>query len=119
MGGSAAREAAAMPHFVGRYEVLVPIASGGMATVYLAKSRGAGGFAREVALKLTHLHLRESPDFQSLLIEEAKLASSIRHNNVVSVLDVGDDPLGLFLVMDYVEGDTLSGLLRRGKTSGE
>ncbi len=97
----------------------MPIASGGMATVYLARSRGAGGFEREVALKLTHLHLRESPDFQSLLIEEAKLASAIRHNNVVSVLDVGDDPLGLFLVMDYVEGDTLSGLLRRGKTSGE
>jgi serine/threonine-protein kinase len=119
MGGSAAREASAMPHFVGRYEVLVPIASGGMATVYLARSRGAGGFEREVALKLTHLHLRESPDFQSLLIEEAKLASAIRHNHVVSVLDVGDDPLGLFLVMDYVEGDTLSGLLRRGRTSGE
>ena len=119
MGGSAAREASAMPHFVGRYEVLVPIASGGMATVYLAKSRGAGGFAREVALKLTHVHLRESTDFQSLLIEEAKLASAIRHNNVVSVLDVGDDPLGLFLVMDYVEGDTLSGLIRRGRTSGE
>jgi serine/threonine-protein kinase len=118
MSGNAAREIA-VPHFVGRYEVLVPIASGGMATVYLARSRGAGGFEREIALKLTHAHLRESPEFQELLIEEAKLAASIRHHNVVSVLDVGDDPLGLFLVMDYVEGDTLSGLLRRGRTVGQ
>jgi eukaryotic-like serine/threonine-protein kinase len=118
MAGSAARETA-VPHFVGRYEVLVPIASGGMATVYLARSRGAGGFEREVALKLTHAHLRESPDFQTLLIEEAKLASAIHHHNIVSVLDVGDDPLGLFLVMDYVEGDTLSGLMRRARAAGE
>jgi serine/threonine-protein kinase len=119
MGNVATRDKTAVPHFVGRYEVLVPIASGGMATVYLARSRGAGGFERDVALKLTHAHLRESPEFQSLLIEEAKLASSIRHHNVVSVLDVGDDPLGLFLVMDYVEGDTFSGLLRRARTSNE
>ncbi len=117
MGNVAARDNAPVPHFVGRYEVLVPIASGGMATVYLARSRGAGGFERDVALKLTHLHLRESPEFQTLLVEEAKLASAIRHHNVVSVLDVGDDPLGLFLVMDYVEGDTFSGLLRRGQAS--
>jgi len=119
MGNVANRDKTTVPHFVGRYEVLVPIASGGMATVYLARSRGAGGFERDVALKLTHMHLRESPEFQSLLIEEAKLASSIRHHNVVSVLDVGDDPLGLFLVMDYVEGDTFSGLLRRGRAANE
>lgn len=108
-----------IPHWVGRYEVLVPIASGGMATVYLARSRGAAGFERDVALKLTHKHLREAPEFQTVLIEEAKLASAIRHHNVVPILDVGDDEQGLFLVMDYVEGDTLSGLLRRARTMNE
>jgi serine/threonine-protein kinase len=102
-----------MPSRVGRYELLARIASGGMATVYLARARGVAGFEREVALKLTHAHLRESPEFTSLLVEEAKLAGRIRHTNVVSILDVGEDPLGLFLVMDYVEGDTLSGLQRR------
>ncbi len=108
-----------IPHWVGRYEVLVPIASGGMATVYLARSRGAAGFERDVALKLTHKHLRESPEFQTVLIEEAKLASAIRHHNVVPILDVGDDEQGLFLVMDYIEGDTLSGLSRRSRTMNE
>ena len=111
------RSGAPIPSKVGRYDVLLPIASGGMATVYLARSRGAGGFEREVALKLTHAHLAESPEFSRELLEEAKLAVAIRHANVVAVLDVGDDANGLFLVMEYIEGDTLSGLMRRANTA--
>jgi hypothetical protein len=103
-----------IPARVGRYDILLPIASGGMATVYLATSRGARGFVRQVALKLTHAHLREVSEFSSVVLEEARLASRVRHKNVVSVLDVGDDPLGLFLVMDYVEGDTLGWLIHQG-----
>lgn len=102
-----------MPSRVGRFELLAPIASGGMASVYLARARGVGGFEREVALKLTHAHLRENADFGAVLVEEAKLAGRIRHTHVVSVLDVGEDPLGFYLVMDYVEGDTLHGLQRK------
>ena len=48
------------PERVGKYEILLPIASGGMATVYLARTRGHGGFEQDVALKLTHAHLRAS-----------------------------------------------------------
>ena len=107
-----------IPERVGRYEILLPIASGGMATVYLARTRGAGGFERDVALKLTHAHLRESGDFARDLVEEAKLAVRIRHANVVPVIDMGDDPFGLFLVMEYIEGDTLSGLMRRSAAAG-
>jgi serine/threonine-protein kinase len=99
---------------MGRYELLLPIGSGGMATVYLARAKGPGGFERNVALKLTHARLRDQPSFALEMLDEAKLAARIRHPNVVSVLDVGDDPLGVFLVMEYVEGDTLNGLVRRG-----
>jgi eukaryotic-like serine/threonine-protein kinase len=106
------------PERVGRYDILVPIASGGMATVYLARARGAAGFERDVAIKVTHAHLRESADFARSLVEEAKLAVRVRHSNVVPILDVGDDPLGLFLVMDYVEGDTFSGLMKRALAKG-
>ena len=105
-----------MPSRVGRYELLAPIASGGMASVYLARARGVGGFEREVSLKLTHAHLRENPEFGAVLLEEAKLAGRIRHTHVVSVLDVGEDPLGFYLVMDYVEGDSLHGLQRKHVT---
>src|SRR5262245_47801640 len=97
---SASRSSAHVPERVGRYEILLPIASGGMATVYLARARGKGGFERDVALKLTHLHLRDAPDFSDDLLDEARLAGRIKHANVVPILDVDDDPLGLFLVME-------------------
>jgi serine/threonine protein kinase len=111
--------AAPFPARVGSYELLLPIASGGMGSVYLARKRGAGGFEREVALKLTHAFLREEVEWAAQLIEEAKLAGRIHHPNVVQVLDVEDDRHGVFLVMDYVEGDTLGGLLRHTRSHGE
>jgi len=101
-----------IPVSLGRYEVLGAIASGGMATVYLARLRGLAGFEREVALKLTHGHLRDEPDFVTALMDEARLAGRIRHQNVVSVLDVDVSPAGVFIVMDYVDGDSLARLLR-------
>ncbi|HEY6459439.1 MAG TPA: serine/threonine-protein kinase, partial [Polyangiaceae bacterium] len=112
MHPASARTSASVPDLVGRYEILLPIASGGMATVYLARAVGTGGFSTEVALKLTHAHLRTSTEFTNDLVEEAKLASRIRHRNVVAIIDVGDDPQGVYLAMEYVEGDTLAGIFR-------
>ena len=108
MGGDGAEA----PERVGRYEILLPIAKGGMATVYLARAEGHGGFDRYVALKLTLPHLRSDPEFSAVLLDEAKLVAHIRHTNVVPVLDVAQDKLGVFLVMDYVAGDTLGGLIK-------
>jgi eukaryotic-like serine/threonine-protein kinase len=107
------------PARVGSYELLCPIASGGMAAVYLARQHGLGGFERDVALKLMHPHLREERAWNVEFIEEAKLSAKIRHPNVVQVLDVGDDPSGTYLVMDYVEGDTLARLGRAARDRGE
>ena len=108
-------QAPRFPDRVGRYEILMPIASGGMATVYLARRVGE---EQNVALKLTHAHLRQERDFAYHLVEEAKLAAGIHHPNVVSVLDVGEDPLGIYLVMQYVEGDTLGNLVRQAHKTG-
>jgi hypothetical protein len=107
-----AREPPVAPKRIGRYDILLPLGTGGMATVYLARAAGLGGFEREVAVKVTHPHLRESNEFADGLVEEAKVAVRIRHPNVVPVLDVGDDPYGVYLVMEYIEGESLSGLLR-------
>jgi serine/threonine-protein kinase len=106
---------ARFPERIGRYEVLLPIASGGMGTVYLGRAKGIGGFERDVALKIMHAHLKNDAAVAAGLIEEAKLAVRIRHPNVVSVIDVDDDPFGIFMVMDYVEGDTLDGLQKRSE----
>ena len=113
------RPSAPFPERIGRYELLLPIGSGGMASVYLARVRGVGGFERDVALKLLHAHLQEIPEFATELIDEAKIASGVRHPNVVQVVDVGDDPNGIYLVMEYIEGDTLSGLSRTATAEGE
>jgi eukaryotic-like serine/threonine-protein kinase len=102
----------APPRRLAGYELVASIATGGMATVFLARKSGVGGFQREVALKLMHAHLREQDGFVRDVVEEAKLTARIRHPNVAQVLDVGDDPAGVYIVMEYVEGDTLSGLVR-------
>jgi serine/threonine protein kinase len=104
--------AAAFPERVGKYELLLPLGTGGTATVYLARTRGVAGFEREVALKLVHAHLRADEESRMHLLEEARLAARIRHPNVVPVTEVDSDAIGVFLVMDYVEGEALSGLVR-------
>jgi len=96
----------------GRYELLDTIASGGMATVYLGRAVGAGGFERLVAIKTMHPHLSNEPDFVAMFLDEARLAARIRHPNVVGTIDIQQDELGLLLVMDYVEGPSVSQMIR-------
>ncbi|WP_437731596.1 protein kinase domain-containing protein [Sorangium sp. So ce1335] len=94
----------------GRYESLRAIASGGMATVYLGRALGAGGFERLVALKMMHPHIAAEPEFVAMFLDEARLAARVRHPNVVATFDLVEDPL--FLVMEYIEGPSLHLLLR-------
>ncbi|MBI3200435.1 MAG: protein kinase [Myxococcales bacterium] len=116
---SADLDAPTFPERVGRYELLLPIGTGGMATVYLARIPVVGNVHREVALKLMHPFLSaEGRESTVSLVEEAKLAVRIRHPNVVPVIEVGDSAQGVFLVMEYVEGDTLSGLHRAVRADG-
>ncbi|MBL8682210.1 MAG: serine/threonine protein kinase [Myxococcales bacterium] len=96
---------------LGRYELLGEIASGGMATVYLGRAVGARGFSRLVAIKRMHPHLERDEEFVTSFLEEARLAARIRHTNVVATLDV-EDGEAPYLVMEYVEGDRLSGLIK-------
>ena len=94
----------------GRYRLLEALATGGMATVYLARQRGRAGFARTVAIKRMHPHFSEQHDFKALFIDEARLAARITHPNVVQTLDVVEDTAELFIVMEYVRGLPLSQL---------
>ena len=95
---------------LGRYELHGAIARGGMATVYVARMSGAAGFARTVAVKRLHPHLAADPTFSAMFIDEARLAARIRHPNVVDTLDVVAEGGELFLVMDFVLGETLAKL---------
>ena len=97
---------------VSRYELIGTLGQGGMATVHLARIAGTFGFERDVALKVLHPHLRSEEALVEDFLAEARLAAKIRHPNVVSVIDVGAADDVLYLVMDYVEGETLASLLR-------
>jgi eukaryotic-like serine/threonine-protein kinase len=94
-----------------RYELIAEIASGGMATVMLARLAGAGGFSRLFAIKLLHPHLANDPQFVDMLLDEARLAAQIHHANAVPIIDVCQSSLGLYLVMDYIEGFSFSRIL--------
>ncbi len=103
---------------VDRYELLGEVASGGMATVYLARLTGVGGFQRFVAMKRLHPHLATEREFVEMFLDEARLAAGIHHPNVVAILEVGASSVGYYLVMEYVEGDTLARLLARASSRG-
>ena len=100
----------APPTRAGAYELLLELASGGMATVHLARAVDGRDKSSLVALKRPHRHLATDKTFLSMLLDEARLASAIDHPNVVRVRELGFEAGEPFIVMDYVEGASLSEL---------
>src|SRR5215831_18620258 len=82
-----------------------------MATTFLARHVGVAGFERLVVLKRVHRKLLEDRGIRAMLADEARLASLIRHPNVVPVIDVVEDRGELMLVLEYVESMSLDTLL--------
>lgn len=107
---------AAPERVIGRYALFDPIAQGGMATVHLGRMVGPGGFHRVVAIKRMLPQFARDRDFARMFLEEARLTTRVRHPNVVSATDVVAEEGELFLVMDYVEGESLGNLIRLGGT---
>jgi serine/threonine-protein kinase len=101
----------AVPQQVGPYEILRPIASGGMGTVYLGRLVRSGGFERAVAIKVMHPHLAGTPEFVGMFLDEARLAAGIHHPNVVPTLDIEQANGRVFLIMEYVDGCSLGELV--------
>jgi len=101
--------------FLGRYELLMPIAQGGMAAVWAARLRGSRGFQKVVAIKTILPTLSDDPRFEQMFLDEAALASRIRHSNVVQVADLGEDQGLLYQVMEWIDGQALNALLRETK----
>src|SRR5688572_13553723 len=105
--GESASELAAGTR-LGRYELLCPIAEGGMAQVWAAEQTGDLGFRKLVALKTIRPDYAHDASFRAMFLDEAQLASRIRHANVVEVLDLGVSGEIVFQAMALVEGTSLS-----------
>ena len=105
-------------YVVGRYALYDAIAAGGMATVHYGRLLGPVGFSRTVAIKRLHTQFARDPEFVAMFLDEARLAARIRHPNVVPTLDVVATDGELFLVMEYVSGESLARLVRTAAGMG-
>jgi len=96
---------------LGPYEVLAPLGAGGMGEVYRARDTRLD---RTVALKVLPGHLAASPDLRQRFEREARAVSSLNHPHICSLFDVGQQDGTDYLVMEYLEGETLADRLGRG-----
>jgi serine/threonine-protein kinase len=104
---------------IGRYALHREIAAGGMATVHIGRLNAQAGFSRTVAIKRLHPQFARDPGFVAMFLDEARLAARIQHPNVVSTLDVVSEEDELFLVMDYIQGESVSRVARIVAARGE
>jgi serine/threonine protein kinase len=100
---------------LGRYTLLCHFATGGMASLYLARFTGPDGFEKRVAIKQIHEHLNTQEEFIKMFVDEARLAARITHPNVVQVMELGAAGASHFIAMEYVNGESLAALIRRSK----
>jgi Tol biopolymer transport system component/predicted Ser/Thr protein kinase len=96
---------------LGHYQILNSLGSGGMGQVYLADDTRLG---RKVALKILPRELAADEAARRRFEQEARTASALNHPHIVGLLDVGRDGDDDFIVMEYVDGDTLRTILSRG-----
>jgi serine/threonine-protein kinase len=97
---------------MGPYQLCLELGSGGMATVYLAKTRNATGIDRFVALKRLRRSMALDAAYVEMFIDEARIVSQIRHPNVCSLIDFDTDGEDHFLVMELIIGESLTALRR-------
>ena len=98
---------------LGGYALFDAIASGGMASVHLGRRLDGAGGRRTVAIKRLHEAFAFDPEYVAMMLDEARLVRRIAHANVVPTLDVVHQDGELWLIMEYVAGESLSALLKR------
>ncbi len=101
-----------------RYSILRKIADGGTAEIFLAKQHGAQGFEKTVVLKRIFAAFYADPQFRHMLVDEAHIAMTLNHSNIVQVLDLGDVDGRYFLALELVDGWTLDRTLKRAQAAG-
>jgi serine/threonine protein kinase len=103
---------------LGSYQLLSQLAVGGMAEIYVARTRGLGGFEKLLALKVIHPNYSSDPDFVQMLVDEAKLSVQLQHANIVQTFDLGRVDEQYYIAMELIDGVDLYKLLRRASEHG-
>src|SRR5262245_59243666 len=103
---------------LGKYELIRHVAVGGMAEIHLARATGIEGFEKAVILKRILPHYVSDPGFVRMFLDEARLAATLHHPNVVQVYDIGHDGGSYFFTMEYVHGADLMAVLQACAKAG-
>jgi serine/threonine protein kinase len=98
---------------LGRYEILREIAIGGMAELYLARAVGLEGFEKVVVVKRILPQLAAQADFVHMFLDEARIAATLHHPNIVQVYDIGESQGSYFFAMEFLHGADLNRVMRR------
>ncbi|MFZ0731380.1 MAG: protein kinase [Candidatus Sulfotelmatobacter sp.] len=96
---------------LGPYEIIAPLGAGGMGEVYRARDTR---LERTVAIKVLPSHLSDNPDLKQRFEREAKAISQLNHPNICTLYDVGHEDRTDYLVMEFLEGESLGERLKRG-----
>ena len=103
---------ASVPSRIGNFEVLSQIGSGGMGAVYLGRDPELG---RQVAIKVIREEVRDQ-EVLDRFFREARAAAALRHPNIITVYASGQHEHQPYMAMEYVEGDSLAGIIRERRT---
>ena len=101
------------PHSRPRYEVITTLGQGGMARVLLTMSRGPAGVTKLLVVKELKAELKGDPEFFTMFMDEARIAARLNHPNVIQTYEVSSDGEHPLIVMEYLEGQSMSALLSR------
>ena len=96
----------------GKYYLVRKLAEGGMAEIFLAKQVGVEGFERNIVIKRMLAHLSQVPDFVSMFLDEARLATQLEHPNIVAINDLGLADGCYYIAMEYLPGEDFSTVIR-------
>jgi eukaryotic-like serine/threonine-protein kinase len=101
-----------------RYELVCPLAEGGMAEIWIARLRGKHGLDTLFAVKVLSQRLADEPEARKMLLDEARIAARIRHPHVASIIELGEVEGTPYLVLEWVLGESLSVLRRAVAETG-
>ena len=103
----------------GKYELLRKLATGGMAEIYLARTRGTAGFEKLVVVKRILPNVAGDPSFVRMFLDEARLAATLRHPNIADVYEVGEDDGAPFFAMEFIHGQDMRAIRTSARSQKE
>jgi serine/threonine-protein kinase len=103
---------------MGRYTVVSHLASGGTSELYIARQEAVGGFEKNLVLKLLQTRYEEHPRVVRMFLEEARLSAKLNHPSIVHVYDVAESEGHTYIAMEYIDGETLTDIIRRAVEVG-